>query len=432
MKIAVVGNMNNNGFALMRYFCELGEDAHLFLYSNDGQGSLSHFAPESDDWNLARWNNRIHELSFSNSLVPIQNSLVSILRKLSYLGTKRNASVLLQDIVDLKSIREKFRTFEAIVCSGIAPAIFLKAGITVDIYYPYSTGVEFLANTDVATGSMLRRLYSAISKRSILKGLRAARHIVNSELSITADVLNRYGLSFTPLAIPMVYYQGVDTAADPEPWVQATIHEMRNHEFVIIAPFRNQWVVPLGMTQDSWFESKHNDWLIRAYSDLICLRPECKTMLCLFEYGPDVEHSRQLLRELGIEKNVIWIPKCKRKEILLLNHHASVCVGEFRDQKNIIWGGTGWEAMACGKPLLQSYNFDEGQFEKLFLTPPPPMLPVTCPEDVLQHLLFACDNKRELDEIGIKARRWFDTYNGSKLAESWLELLKTQRPVPKK
>ena len=52
MKIALIGNMNNNNFALMRYFRILGADAHLLLYSNDGKGELSHFKPECDTWDI--------------------------------------------------------------------------------------------------------------------------------------------------------------------------------------------------------------------------------------------------------------------------------------------------------------------------------------------------------------------------------------------
>lgn len=48
MKIGLIGNMNNNNFALMRYFRDLGADAHLLLYANDGQGSLSNFRAECE------------------------------------------------------------------------------------------------------------------------------------------------------------------------------------------------------------------------------------------------------------------------------------------------------------------------------------------------------------------------------------------------
>ena len=32
MKVALIGNMNNNNFSIMRYFRDLGIDAHLILF----------------------------------------------------------------------------------------------------------------------------------------------------------------------------------------------------------------------------------------------------------------------------------------------------------------------------------------------------------------------------------------------------------------
>ena len=36
----------------------------------------------------------------------------------------------------------------------------------------------------------------------------------------------------------------------------------------------------------------------------------------------------------------------------------------------MIWGGTGWEALASGKPFLQAFHFSDGEFEKLYGYPP--------------------------------------------------------------
>ena len=36
MRLGILGNMNNNHFSLMRYMRDLGIDAHLLLYSDDG------------------------------------------------------------------------------------------------------------------------------------------------------------------------------------------------------------------------------------------------------------------------------------------------------------------------------------------------------------------------------------------------------------
>ena len=77
LKIAILGNMNNNGFALLRYFIDLGQDAKLFLYDNDGIGELSHFAIENDTWEINKWSKRISRIDLSdNSLSAL--SLIHI------------------------------------------------------------------------------------------------------------------------------------------------------------------------------------------------------------------------------------------------------------------------------------------------------------------------------------------------------------------
>lgn len=425
MKIAIIGNMNNNGFALMRYLCDLGQDAHLYLYSNDGKGSLDHFRPESDTWNISRWQRRIHELSFSNSLIPVSGRIVQFLRKawLFVAGQKSRKECVFHDHVDKEYIRQTFLSFDRIICSGIAPAILSRAGVKVDIYYPYSTGVEFLGNLDVVMGSLFKRLYVGLSRREVLQGLRSVRYIFNSELSLTAQVLRKHNLNFVPIAIPMVYYRDADFPLDLPTWLRRVIDVIKGSDFVVVAPARNQWVRPVNVSEENWFESKHTDWLIKSFSEFLKRRPKCKAILCLFEYGPDVGPSKDLIAELAISEQVLWIQKCNRKEILLIDAHASVCVGEFRDQEKIIWGGTGWEALATGKPLLQSFNFNDDEFEAEFGMPVPPLLRVCNEESVLVQLLFAYDNPQRSVEIGLAAREWFNTFNGINLTRRWLDFI---------
>ena len=44
MKIAILGNMNNNGFSIMRYLRDIGEEADLLLFEDDGVASSAHFS----------------------------------------------------------------------------------------------------------------------------------------------------------------------------------------------------------------------------------------------------------------------------------------------------------------------------------------------------------------------------------------------------
>ena len=52
MKVAILGNMNNNNFALMRYSRDLNVDAKLLLFENDGILENSQFTCESDTYEI--------------------------------------------------------------------------------------------------------------------------------------------------------------------------------------------------------------------------------------------------------------------------------------------------------------------------------------------------------------------------------------------
>ena len=60
MKIAILGNMNNNGLSLLRHFYDLGYDSKLLLYSNDGVDDHSHFSWTNDTWNTKKWAPRVY------------------------------------------------------------------------------------------------------------------------------------------------------------------------------------------------------------------------------------------------------------------------------------------------------------------------------------------------------------------------------------
>ena len=67
MKIAILGNMNNNGFSLMRHLRDLGEEADLLLFEDDGTGPSSHFSIKTDTWDYKKWQPFIKTLPAVNS-----------------------------------------------------------------------------------------------------------------------------------------------------------------------------------------------------------------------------------------------------------------------------------------------------------------------------------------------------------------------------
>ena len=137
-----------------------------------------------------------------------------------------------------------------------------------------------------------------------------------------------------------------------------------------------------------------------------------------------------LAEELGIARFIIWLPLMFRKEIMWLLDKVDVGVGEFYDCHGMIWGGTGWEVMAAGRPLVQGFNFEEGEFASTFGYEEPPFLKVRDQQDVLRHLTCLLDDSAYAEQVGLDCRKWFNTHNGTALAMKWLAALpENQRPA---
>ncbi len=403
MKIALVCNMNNNNFSLMRYLRDLGVDAHLFPFA----GEHEHFRPECDTWEIEKWQPYIHVLDFRNS----QYDLV--------LKTGR-------------SIRKHFAGFDSFIGSGLAPALLAKAGIQLDIFYPYSTGVEYAGGrvvTDIIkNGPLKRRLFYRYIQWSQIRALRKARFCINPIIDgYTEQVFHSLiGRSFEAINIPMVYNRENVYPENIPCGLKIIKTKLEKYDFVILSHARHWWhpsTFEQYKTDFTTLYNKHNDWLIKGFSMFVTRRSNVKPLLVLFEYGSDIEYSKHLVHELDITPHVLWLPQSLRKEIMYLLSISDIGVGEFPSRG--IWGGTGWETLAAGKPLMQSVNYSIAEFRSLFGYELPPILDVKSPEDVACHLEEFINNRDHFVEMGRQSKKWFDENNGIKLAARYLELLQS-------
>jgi len=433
MKVAILGNMNNNNFALMRYFRDLGIDAYLILFANDGTGTLKHFKPENDTWNFEKWRTYVIQLNYSCVPVNVLSDrlwfrVFFLIRYVySIMFSKENA--INYKFVSKSRIILGTKEFDVFIGSGLSAAMLFRIGKVLDIFYPYETGIEFLGSEAVrkelrSSSFFKRRLFQSITEVQ-LESIKRAKNCINGELSLTKEVFDRFGINFTPLNIPMVYNREDAPSFEMLSYELSNIdRDVRNTEFSILNHGRQLWINHGKHTHEEWeLISKHNDWLFKGFSIFVDLNPLLDTKLFVVDYGPDVEYSKELCRELGIDNKVIWIPKIWLKELMVIIKSSSVCAGEFRVQENIIWGGTGWEILASGKPLLQGFNFEEGEFEAIYGHSEPPLLKVRTQEDVTNHLLDMANNRNKAKEIGIASKDWFNTHNGINLAQKWLNLL---------
>lgn len=410
MKVAFLGNMNNNNFSLMRYFRDLGVDAHLLPFANDGVGTLTHFTPENDTWDIEKWRPYIHPMDIANSLT----SIVGSLKKLRLPPTKRQIEKLISG-------------YDVFIGSGLVPAILGRVGLGMDIFYPYGIGIEYVGTHEHLKKkrvSYLKELSHNYVRQKQIEGIRNARHCINSDMSITKKTFEEMGKGFHSLAIPMVYNREEVADAQLSSRVCSLREKIEGFDFKIFSHARLLWAHDPSYTLSEWEQcSKHNNWLIIGYAEFVKRFPESASILVLVEFGPDVTVTRQLCADIGIEDKVLWLPKMPRKEIMYLLGLCDVGVGQFYMDHGAMWGGTGWEVLASGKPLLQRFNFSEKEFIDIFGHEPPPILNAKSPESITMHLIDVYLNKDKSVDIGRASKAWFDKNNGIGLAKKWLELL---------
>jgi len=210
MRIALIGNMNNNKFSLMRYFRDLGVDAHLLLYANDGTGSCSHFRPEDDTFDIKKWKPFIRQMQITNAPSSALSFPANVMLAV-YSVTKKmlglNDSYALP--VPKQYIRKCFESYDYILCCGIASAFLHCVGIRVDIFSPYASGIEFFGSPE-ETARINDRffLYRWLTRKVMVAqstGLKAVRYVCTADLGLTFTALKELDIVPTPLAIPMVF-----------------------------------------------------------------------------------------------------------------------------------------------------------------------------------------------------------------------------------
>lgn len=430
MRLALIGNTCQINFSLMRYLRNLGVDAHLLLFSNEGNedsnlytnnidgigyafGENPQYNPEWDTWEIDKWKKYIHKLPIPNGIEPIVGRPDKLKLRIS-----------------CSKLASYFSEYDSFVGSGISPAIFSRIKKKLTIFYPYSTGIEWVG--EAGTVKKLSKInlenpFRRYIKKKQLEGIRNAKVCIStSGADITEDVFKNNNIPFKRILVPLFYNLENTKKNLDDKLVLSLIEKTKSSEFKIFSHMRHFWIPNDKLYLDTDFETinKNNDWLILSFAKFIIKHPFSKALLLLVDWGKDAQISKKLCKELGIEKSVLWLPLLSRRQVTAIMAICDVCCGDFTVSKGVIWGAVAYETLANGKPLLQSFNFNNGEFQKLFGFPPPTMLDVKSENDVYEHLSKMYYDKDAMLELGKSGLEWFNNYHGKKLATKWVNLLK--------
>ncbi|MFN4246329.1 MAG: glycosyltransferase [Flavipsychrobacter sp.] len=383
-RIALVGNMNNNFFAITRYLRDKGYDAHLFY-----RLATPHFQPMADSYG------NDYE-SFCHQVDWLENGF-------------HNA--------DVEDVRKVLNGFEFYIGQGEEAAVAYKAGFNIDVYYPYGSDVykyaqlpqEYALKSKIKsllTGSTDRPSYSQMKEGTMAKYLKGAiidaRYIfadaTNDEFEAQLKSLQYKGI-YKKVPMPFIYYpeyERIDEKALPQYLVEKIRQIKTSYDFVLLYHGRQEWA-----TYHNQFTGKNTHHLIQGFAGFIKENPQCNACLVMLEYGTDVEQSKKLIYQLGIEDIVYWLPKMYRKELMYVVQQANVCCGEFAH--SFLTFGTVVEAMLMKKPVITH------RVDSYYASTYPVLYPcynAREPKEIEQAISQAFTNPEERLRMGDEAYAW--------------------------
>jgi hypothetical protein len=392
MKIALIGNMNNNFFSIMRYFRDLDIDAHLFMY----RGEYEHFKPEKDTYNIENYREYIHTLS-------IKPSVKGLL------------------FVDKNRIKRELEGYDFFIGCDIAPALFYKLGMRLDILIPYHDNIEHTSQPKLIHGArreIIKRFVQRYVINLQIKGVKenTTKIILDTIQDIGKKAIKRLELSDKLIKkyIPMVYLEEAQKNSD----LNEIIELMNRQDLVVFCHTRHSWGKK-SIRED--YDGKGLDQLIIGYSQFIRkAHSNIKPLLIFFEYGEEVEESKQLIKKLGIESYIEWLPIMARKDILQLIDHADIVV----DSLSVgMWGGVGWEGLSRGKILIQDIEQTDEEYRLEMGHEFPFVMRAKNANDIERHLNSFIQDREYYSQKAKYNKEWFDKYAGIGLAKEYKEIV---------
>ena len=397
MKIALVDNMNNNFFAITRYFRDMGIQADLFLIPNS---TPMLFLPENDSFDDVKKNDWI-------KLLPIGYGFID------YIFPKNHI------------LKKTFREYDRIIACGQSIGLLSRAGIKVDLFIPYGADlfnfpIFQIEKVSRKTTRFLPSLVMALLRSKYQKfGIKAAGNtIININWSVAKEAVDKLGVKFINLPRLMIYEN-----PNPTKMGVKVFDFLSNNDFVVYSPTRHLWKTNSDPLND--FELyggvKRNDKLIKAFSEVIRNRLFKNPMLVLFEYGADVKYSKLLIASLNITDFVTWLPEMPRKLMLAGMLKADFIADQFREGMSATSAGVTNEAISCGVPIISNT-------EGAIYDPEDPYY--RCPisqaltiEEIYYYFLDYSKDKQKYIALRRSLRIWFEENLSHGLARKYIDLL---------
>jgi hypothetical protein len=372
MKVALIGNMNNNANNLAHYLIDAGVDCDVLFYSNEAD----HFVPEADNVKPVRYASKT--LGWGSYL--------------EFFTTP--ASKVSGDLAP----------YDFLIGSRLAPAYCAKAGRHLDIFMP--TGGD-LHTLPVWNGwrprDLIKYLGFAHRQRDAIRKVGALYwDVTNPEVEATIAPFTQ-GIPRMVHGIPAIYHPDYDGASledrrNKSEWLGRFREARKDAEIFLFSHVKHVWTRAT-VGHYGKFHEKGNDQVIKAIACYYRGNPSKRVRLALFEYGHDHSATRTLARELDVDQHIAWFPQLPRREIMLGIAEADGVIGEIA--RSWFSYGTIIEGMVMRRGII--HHCDPKLYPGVDIYP---MVNARNAEELARAFAAIASGEIDLRALGQGAREW--------------------------
>jgi glycosyltransferase involved in cell wall biosynthesis len=218
--------------------------------------------------------------------------------------------------------------------------------------------------------------------------------ITNQDCNLAADRLGLRNYTFIPHVVDETMFRPKDSA------LREQLLAEHHCTSIVVAPARHHWKhAPAGLA-NSWF--KRNDIAIRGLARLMASKPHLRPLVVFFEWGQEVDLSKALIRECGLEARVRWEPIVSKPAMAEFYNAADLVLDQFNDIG--AFGTVVPEALASGKPVMLNFHRERHVW---CYGEPPPCIDARTEEDVAARVAAVLEDDGYRQELGERGHQWF-------------------------
>lgn len=382
MKVLILGNMANDGYAVAKEMRAMHFDVDLAV-------NVSDFGMALPEWEEGSASHAVNPYSMQQmELAWKAPDWIRYFDMLNKVPRKTRLLAKIRSRLDLFKMMRKYDVIE----THVPYAMYAQfSGIP---YVAYDAGwIRYFPQGKGWRDALARSGYGCA--KSVM--------ITNPDtLEITDRLEYTKKVDFVPFAINPEKYRPMQAEE------LRNIHLRKGEDLLLFSPSRQIW------------KEKGNDRMLYAFARFVKEYPNARFVMV--GWSIDFEASKSLVKKLHIDHKIDWIAPVPKEKLIEYYNAADIVLDQFILGS---WGTSTPEAMCCGKPVVMYYNRD---YIMRAFGEHPPICNAYSEGDIEASLLYLAKNKDVRIAIGQQSRAWIiKTHHPRSVAERHMRILETAK-----